>query len=37
MVRVGGAFTTFRGKRLKVWRSHVVDAGAMPAMAEDAR
>ncbi len=25
VVRVGGAFTTFRGKRLKVWRSHVFE------------
>jgi len=29
VVRVGGAFTTFRGKRLKVWRSHVLDDGAL--------
>ena len=31
MVRVGGAWTTFRGKRLKVWAARVADAGARPA------
>jgi methionyl-tRNA formyltransferase len=25
LVRVGGAYTSWRGRRLKVWRSHVVD------------
>jgi methionyl-tRNA formyltransferase len=28
LVRVGGAWTTFRGKRLKVWEAHVESGGA---------
>jgi methionyl-tRNA formyltransferase len=28
LVRVGGAWTTFRGKRLKVWRAEPLDDGA---------
>ncbi|MEZ5141855.1 MAG: methionyl-tRNA formyltransferase [Acidimicrobiales bacterium] len=28
VVRIGGAWTTFRGKRLKVWRTTLVDGGA---------
>ncbi len=35
VVRVGGAFTWFRGKRLKVWRSHVVDSDTTRAMRDD--
>ncbi len=31
VVRVGGAWTTFRGKRLKVWAARAVGAGARPA------
>ncbi len=31
VVRVGGAFTTFRGKRLKVWRTRLADHRAGPA------
>lgn len=30
VVRVGGAWTTFRGRRLKVWRTRVVDAPPGP-------
>jgi methionyl-tRNA formyltransferase len=37
VVRVGGAFTTFRGKRLKVWRSHVFEDGDLPALQEQGR
>ncbi len=29
LVRVGGAWTTHGGRRLKVWRSHVDDGGAL--------
>jgi methionyl-tRNA formyltransferase len=29
IVRVGGAYTSFRGKRLKVWRTRLVDASAV--------
>ncbi len=32
-VRVGGAWTTFRGKRLKVHRTHLLEAGPAPGMA----
>jgi methionyl-tRNA formyltransferase len=32
-VRVGGAWTTFRGKRLKIWRTTLVDPTAAPALA----
>jgi methionyl-tRNA formyltransferase len=28
IVRVGGAYTSFRGKRLKIWRTRLVDASA---------
>jgi methionyl-tRNA formyltransferase len=31
-VRVGGAWTTFRGRRLKVWRARSVAAGPPPGM-----
>ena len=34
-VRVGGAHTSWRGKRLKVWRSHVVDHGALGWMRDE--
>ena len=35
IVRVGGAHTTFRGSRLKVWRSRVLDTGpAAPGLLE---
>lgn len=30
VVRVGGAWTTFRGKRLRVWEAHVVEASGGP-------
>ncbi len=30
VVRVGGAWTTFRGKRLRVWEAHGVDASGAP-------
>ncbi len=30
VVRIGGAWTTFRGRRLKVWRAEVVDEPAAP-------
>jgi methionyl-tRNA formyltransferase len=30
VVRLGGAWTTFRGRRLKVWRAHVVDGVGAP-------
>jgi len=33
VVRVGGAWTTFRGKRLKIWRTRLVPDG--PALASD--
>ena len=32
LVRVGGAFTSFRGRRLKVWRSHLVDRESSPEL-----
>lgn len=32
VIRIGNAWTTFRGRRLKIWRAHLVDhpAGAVP-------
>lgn len=30
LVRVGGAWTTFRGRRFKVWRTELVDGGEDP-------
>ncbi len=32
-VRLGDAWTTFRGKRLKIWRTRVAEASAGPALA----
>jgi methionyl-tRNA formyltransferase len=34
LVRLGGAWTTFRGKRLKVWRAEVEPPGAATTRAE---
>jgi methionyl-tRNA formyltransferase len=34
LVRIGGAWTTFRGKRLKVWTAHLAPAGPAPGQVD---
>ena len=34
-MRVGGAWTTFRGDRFKIWEAELVDRGPTPGHLED--